>query len=824
MYVFSEANRYLGIRQKTDADGVAAFTLPAGTYSFRADYQGNRFWSDDAQIIAHQDNEIPISTGGGTFTLTLKDQNDTPFENITTHLYSESGKYLRERKNTDSQGQVAYDLADGSYKVRIDYLGYQYWTEIFTVPDTTSLEHVIDHQEVSISVVSSYNGDSLRISGVKVYLFTSSGQYQSLSELTDESGQVKFNLPANEYKVRVDSMGQQYWSDPFTQTNTDVVISDGLIEITLDSHGNHPADVPIYVFNQADKYHGIKGYTSENGTVLFRLPVGHYKFMANYQASKFWAVSEVVADQQQDVVLTTGGGIVTLLVLADQSTSLVGAKCYLFNDSGKYLRQSAITDDQGQVSFDVADGSYKIRVDYLKAQFWSDVFVAPDQLTGTLTIEHQDVTITVNKDWGSTKDPIGNVKCYLFTASGKYTGLSSVSDDQGQVHFSIPLQNYKVRADHLKQQFWSDEFDWYNSEINIGYGTINAHVTESGSDVEGARVYLFTETGKYLGLNKTTDSSGLANFEVPASSYKLRVDINGNQYWSDVMNIIEHQVNDVGLLLDDLAAAVTNDPNPIRIDGEGPLYTPMLASLGSYMGLISQVIVGDIPTTEGQLFYYSSDHLGTAQMITDEQAQVVWQGDYSPFGKVDVIVDQLENRFRYPGQVVDNESGLFYNWHRFYDPETGRYISADPIGLDGGINLYAYANQNPISFIDPMGLECILKIDSDYRDKTGVVKTFTSDDPSNPVHDFICSHPSAICWDSRYEYKEKKEQWAIYEAVIEVCTDECGRFLSRKVLSKTKKADSEYWITLEMLRRKKFYFNGFKEPDSVGINNDWERM
>jgi uncharacterized protein RhaS with RHS repeats len=48
------------------------------------------------------------------------------------------------------------------------------------------------------------------------------------------------------------------------------------------------------------------------------------------------------------------------------------------------------------------------------------------------------------------------------------------------------------------------------------------------------------------------------------------------------------------------------------------------------------------------------------------------------------------------------------SWHRFYDPETGRYISADPIGLAGGINLYAYANQNPINYVDPEGLNAAL--------------------------------------------------------------------------------------------------------------------
>jgi RHS repeat-associated protein len=55
--------------------------------------------------------------------------------------------------------------------------------------------------------------------------------------------------------------------------------------------------------------------------------------------------------------------------------------------------------------------------------------------------------------------------------------------------------------------------------------------------------------------------------------------------------------------------------------------------------------------------------------------------------------------------MEDSETGLYYNWNRFYDPATGRYISGDPIGLDGGMNLFAYVNLSPINNIDALGLK-----------------------------------------------------------------------------------------------------------------------
>jgi len=471
VYVFSQAGSYLGLNQTTDVDGKVFFRLPEGRCTFRVDYQGSQFWSPEETLTADKVNPIIISVGGGSFTLTVLRGAAEPLVGVNCYVFSEGGSYLGLFGATNRGGEVFFELADGTYQFRVDHLGYQFWSEVVSIPDTYSVDVLIEEEAVEVTVTTG----SGPASGIKVYLFSESGSYLGLYEVTDEEGTVSFELPVGmNYAFRADILGTRYWS----------------VVTTISGGGTNTVSVDA------------------------------------------------------------GGGLLQVTVYKAPGDPMEGIKTYLFSSSGSYLGLHEVTDSSGVVGFNVPEGTYKVRVDYLGYKFWSEETLVTEDTTIEITIAHDETQITVAGIFQGTPDPIEGVKVYLFSPTGSYLGQYHITSGSGKVSFDLPEKAYKVRADYLGQQFWSETFQSQETAVTIQQGLADIHVHRSGVDMEGTKVYLFTGGGSYLGRYERTDSSGKAEFLLPDTPYKFRVDEGGYRYWSPVIDIIAGAVNGVEVHID----------------------------------------------------------------------------------------------------------------------------------------------------------------------------------------------------------------------------------------------------------------------------------
>jgi RHS repeat-associated protein len=172
-----------------------------------------------------------------------------------------------------------------------------------------------------------------------------------------------------------------------------------------------------------------------------------------------------------------------------------------------------------------------------------------------------------------------------------------------------------------------------------------------------------------------------------------------------------------------------------------------------------------------RIHYYHCDHLGTPLELYDENGHAVWSARYKSWGKIyRYDAKEIDQPLRFLGQYEDEETGLYYNRHRYYDADAGRYITQDPIGLAGGLNAYVYG-PNPTGWIDPLGLakKCPPCYKKDYstnntknrsatykseRDARNVARTKVGKDPVQVEPNKLRSQ------DGKWQYRGKPEDLA----------------------------------------------------------------
>lgn len=420
--------------------------------------------------------------------------------------------------------------------------------------------------------------------------------------------------------------------------------------------------------------------------------------------------------------------------------------------SGKYIIVAKATDSQGITKFSAA---INVLVDSapvvsLASPANNSTYSGPASIALAANVSDSDGTISkVQFMNGSTVLATLTAPPYTYqwnsVPAGNYTLRVIATDNLGLAATSDPVSvtvgadtppNVNLTTPAANQTFVAP--------ANI---VLHANASDSGGSI--AKVEFF-QGATLVGTVTEAPYSYLWS-NVPAGSYTLTAkatDNGGNTTTSGVINIsvVANQLPTVSVSASPTeatapatiglsASASDNDGTIAKIEffqGDTLLGTVSSApyaynwtsvAAGTYSitakatddrggSATSAAVSVTVAGSSSQVYYIHADHLNTPRLITDSANNTVWQWENSdPFGNnVPAANNGFEFNLRFPGQYFDRETNLHYNYFRDYDPATGRYIQSDPIGLEGGINTYLYANAAPTMYTDPLGLNPAIAI------------------------------------------------------------------------------------------------------------------
>ena len=383
-YAFNEAGRYLGNFGNTGETGELTFNdMAEGGYKFRADYQGKQFWSP----VVHWPSDwlAVIETGQRPFTLNVVDAAQAGVPNVRVYAFTDADHFIGLDGDSDSNGQIVFNLADGSYKFRANYREQEYWSNIAETPATNSTTIATGQQPFTVQVIDARGNG---IDNVRVYAFSENDQYAGLYGSTDSRGNVVLDLPAGTFKFRADYRKNQYWSDPAqtpAQNSAVIQTNQSAIEVqVINSQGQGIGDMAVYAFTPNGDYVGVNGQTDAQGRVSLDLPEGPYKFRANYQAGEFWS-GVVTTRNGKAATIEIKDGELVVRVVDESGQPQKNVQIYVFTESGDYIGVHEKTDNDGLAQVSVPPGTHKIRADYKGSAYWSATFDASTQTAVTIT-------------------------------------------------------------------------------------------------------------------------------------------------------------------------------------------------------------------------------------------------------------------------------------------------------------------------------------------------------------------------------------------------------------------------------------------------------
>ena len=291
--------------------------------------------------------------------------------------------------------------------------------------------------------------------------------------------------------------------------------------------------------------------------------------------------------------------------------------------------------------------------------------------------------------------PLGNVTRTLsYDSVGNITGWDDNGDAAKAKHFSYDL------LDRLEGYTAANETQafQYDSNGNRTTKTDNGNTTVYGLQPNSNRLTQIGNVHQTLDANGNLLNDGAHSYTYNAQNRLASVD-GATTYGYNADDQRVKKTTQTGTTL----YAWDND----HIIGE---YTQ--GNQNSTAQATETIYFGNTPVAavqNGNIYRIYADQIDTPRIITDATGKTVWSWESKPFGETapneDPDQDGLSLHYsqRFPGQTYDAETGLHYNFHRDYNPQTGRYVQSDPIGLGGGMNSFAYVGGSPAAAWDILG-------------------------------------------------------------------------------------------------------------------------
>jgi len=380
---------------------------------------------------------------------------------------------------------------------------------------------------------------------------------------------------------------------------------------------------------------------------------------------------------------------------------------WLFGNGIKTTREFNL--DGRMIAYDLGDRSRQLNID------------AAGQITG-----YQDTDM--NHDQNFTYDALSRLIGfstpstqidYSYDANGNRTNKTAGGNSET---LALDTESNRLLSTSKKTYLYDDAGNVINDGANsFTYDDRGRLVKATGGF--GAEQYLINGLGQRVGKVKgsAVDRSGDANQDGTLNASDLRLIVLMTQ-GSAPVNLAADCNHDNKITAADATCTQTKmadmriNPSKYVQPGTYFVYDEAGHLIGEYnqqgTPIQETVWLGDMPVAvmaEAKNYFVYADHLNAPRAISDELGKVVWRWDSEAFGVTLANEDPDQDgkafsyNLRFPGQYFDQSTGLHYNGFRDYDPAIGRYIQSDPIGLNGGINTYTYALNNPLRYTDPTG-------------------------------------------------------------------------------------------------------------------------